>query len=308
MTVRRLRPAARLVYTVAHDDVALRGNVHAATDLDMPPDMPAEDRPAVMAGATRNGTSWPRRLAPVVVVLLAVAFFFAMGWHHYLSPATLVRHRAAIDGFVTAHHPLAVAAFIGIYIAVVALSLPGALFLTIVGGILFGGVVGGLAAIVGATTGATIIFLIARTAFGEFLVRRAGPLAAKIAKGFRADAFNYLLFLRLVPAFPFVLVNLAPALAGVRLGTFVAATALGIIPATFAYAFVGEGLRSVVLAQEAAWKACVAGGREDCPLDFNLSSAATPQLIGALVALGVVALVPVIVRRWRARPDANSSR
>jgi uncharacterized membrane protein YdjX (TVP38/TMEM64 family) len=246
-----------------------------------------------------------RRLAPVAAVALVMALVFAMGWHRFLSLETLVRHRAAIDGFVAAHDGLAIAAFVGVYIAVVALSIPGGAVLTIAGGILFGWFVGGLAAILGATLGATVLFLIARTACAEFLLRRAGPLVAKVAQGFCADAFNYLLFLRLVPVFPFWLVNLAPALVGVRLGTFVLATALGIIPGTFAYALVGAGLDSVIAAQESAYRACLAAGRDGCRLDFALSAVATPQLLAAFVALGVVALIPVAVRKWRARRGAG---
>ena len=136
----------------------------------------------------------------------------------------------AIDGFVTGHRLLAVLAYIGLYIAAVALSLPGAVFLTVAGGFLFGLAVGASAAVIGATIGATLIFLVARTALGEPLLRRAGPRAAQLAQGFRDDAFSYLLFLRLVPAFPFFLVNLVPAFAGVRLLPFVTATALGVIP------------------------------------------------------------------------------
>jgi uncharacterized membrane protein YdjX (TVP38/TMEM64 family) len=246
-----------------------------------------------------------RRLVPVAAVVLVMALVFGMGWHRFLSLETLVRHRAAIDGFVHAHFALAVAAFIGIYVAVVALSIPGASILTMAGGALLGWLVGGLAALVGATIGATVVFLIARTACGEFLLRRAGPLVAKVAQGFRADAFNYLLFLRLVPGFPFWLVNLAPALVGVGLGTYVLATALGIIPGTFAYALVGEGLDSVIAAQESAYRACLAAGTGDCQLEFSLSAVATPQLVAAFVALGVVALIPVAVRKWRARPGVG---
>jgi uncharacterized membrane protein YdjX (TVP38/TMEM64 family) len=242
-----------------------------------------------------------RRLAPVAVVVLVMAVVFAMGWHRYLSLETLVRHRSVIEGFVAQHYGLAIASFIAAYVAVVSLSIPGATILTIIGGVLLGWLVGALAAIVGATAGATVVFLIARGACGEAILRRAGPLAAKLAQGFRADAFNYLLFLRLVPVFPFWLVNLAPAVVGVRLGTFVLATALGIIPGTFAYALVGGGLDSVIAAQEAAYRACLAAGRPDCRLDFAMSALVTPQLLAALVALGVVALIPVAVRKWRAR-------
>ena len=156
----------------------------------------------------------------------------------------------AIDGFVRGHRVLAVLAYIGIYIITVAVSLPGAAFLTVAGGFLFGVVVGASAAVVGATIGATLIFLVARTALGEPLLRLAGPRANQLAKGFRDDAFSYLLFLRLVPVFPFFLVNLVPAFAGVRLGPFIAATALGVIPAAVVFALAGTGLDSVIMAQK----------------------------------------------------------
>jgi uncharacterized membrane protein YdjX (TVP38/TMEM64 family) len=144
--------------------------------------------------------------------------------------------------------------------------------------------------------GATVIFLIARGAAGEVLTRRAGPLAAKLAEGFRADAFHYLLFLRLVP-FPFWLVNLAPALFGVPLGTFVAATAIGILPATVVFSVFGAGLDSVIAAQETQYQACLDAGRTDCRVHFDLSEALTPTLLGALAGFGVLALVPVFARR-----------
>src|SRR5262249_20124050 len=151
----------------------------------------------------------------------------------------VVRYRDDLDAFVVAHGAAALAAFVALYTAVVTLSIPCAVFLTVSGGFLFGTLVGGAASIVGASLGAVLIFLVARTAFGEQLARRFGPLMARLADGFRRDAFNFLLFLRLVPAFPFFAVNLVSALAGVRLAPFVAATVLGIIPATFAFASVG---------------------------------------------------------------------
>ena len=160
---------------------------------------------------------------------------------------------------------------------------------------------------VSATIGAICIFLIARSAIGEYLVRRAGPVAERLAVGFRADAFSYLLFLRLVPIFPFWMVNLVPALAGVRLATFAAATALGVIPATFVFAFVGAGLDSVIAAQQAAYRSCLAAARSDCRLEFHVNAALTPELIGALTALGVLALVPVLVKRLRARTGVMRS-
>lgn len=242
-----------------------------------------------------------RRFAPIVLIALAMAAVFATGAHRHISLETLVRHRMAIDAFMTHHVVAAVGAFVAVYIVVVALSIPGAVFLTITGGILFGALVGGAASVVGATIGASIIFLVAKSACGENLMRRAGPLASKLADGFRADAFSYLLFLRLVPAFPFFLVNLVPAVAGVKLRTFVAATAVGIVPATFAFAFFGSGLDSVLAAQEGHYRACLAAGRTDCMIKFDLGAIVTPQLLAAFAVLGALALIPVVVKRLRAR-------
>lgn len=246
-----------------------------------------------------------RRLVPLIaVVLLAGLAYYALG-RSGLSLEALVRHRTAIGSFVIEHRVLAVLAYIGLYIAAVALSVPGAVFLTVSGGFLFGVGVGGSAAVIGATIGATVIFLVARTALGEPLLRRAGPRVAQLAQGFRDDAFSYLLFLRLVPAFPFFLVNLVPAFAGVRLGPFVLATALGVIPASFVYAFAGTGLDSVISAQKDSFQDCLAAGRADCHLTFDPRDILTPELLGALVALGLLALVPVLVRRLRARRSAS---
>jgi uncharacterized membrane protein YdjX (TVP38/TMEM64 family) len=247
-----------------------------------------------------------RRLAPLIaIILLAGLIYYAFG-REELTLEALVRHRAAIDGFVTEHRVLAVLAFIGLYITAVALSVPGALFLTVTGGFLFGLVVGASAAVIGATIGATLIFLVARSALGESLLRRAGPRVSQLAQGFRDDAFSYLLFLRLVPAFPFFLVNVVPAFAGVRLGPFVAATALGIIPGAVVYAYAGIGLDSIIAMQNDLYQECVAAGRAECHLTFDARDILTPQLLGALVALGLLALLPVVVRRLRARRSAPS--
>lgn len=254
-----------------------------------------DTRPVLTRGAL------VRRLLPLVLIVLFAAFAFAMGWHRVVTLETLVRHRAVISAFVVDHTVMAILAFIGLYIVTVALSLPGGAVLTVAGGILFGTLVGGAAAVIGATIGSTILFLIARTAIGSFLTRSAGPLVARIAEGFREDAFNYLLFLRLVPAFPFWLVNLAPAIFGVPLATFVLATVIGIIPATFTFASVGSGLDSVIAAQEKAFNVCLASGRTDCRLDFDFKAAVTPEILLAFAALGVIALLPVLIRRLRAR-------
>jgi uncharacterized membrane protein YdjX (TVP38/TMEM64 family) len=249
------------------------------------------------------------RLLPLAAIVLVSLIIIAIGWYEGWSPVALIERRVAVEEFVGEHRLAALAAFAGIYALAVALSLPGAALLTVSGGVIFGTLAGGLAALIGATVGGTAVFLIARSALGGWLVHRAGGHAEKLAAGFRADAFNYLLFLRLVPIFPFVLVNLVPALAGVRLTTFVAATALGIIPATFAYAFFGAGLDSAIAAQTGNYRGCLALNGSDCKIEFDPTTAATPQLIAGLVALGLLALVPVVVRRYKAaRVPAELSR
>lgn len=247
------------------------------------------------------------RLAPLIVVAGLAILVVALGWHRELSLENLVRHRASLDAFIATHRIAAVALFISAYVATVALSLPGALMMTLTGGVLFGTLAGGCASAVGATIGATVIFLIARTAFGEHLARRVGPYAERLADGFRENAFSYLLFLRLVPLVPFFIVNLAAAILGVRLGTFVAATVAGIIPATFAFSLVGAGLDSAIEAQELAYRACMEAPRTDCTLDFDVRAALTPELFAALVALGIVALIPVAIKYWRSRRVAEPS-
>jgi uncharacterized membrane protein YdjX (TVP38/TMEM64 family) len=166
---------------------------------------------------------------------------------------------------------------------------------------MFGGVVGGLATVLAATAGAVVIFLIAKSSIGDFLETRASGFVARLAEGFRRDSFNYLLSLRLTPLFPFWVVNIVPAMLNMRLGPYALATFIGIIPGTFAYAFVGAGLGSVISAQEAANPGCSAMGT--CSIDPR--SLVTPQLLIAMAALGVVALIPVVVRRLRASDGAQ---
>jgi len=258
------------------------------------------------APTARESGGFARRLVPLLVIVVAAAAVYLTVGRGMISLESLIQHRAAIDVFVAGHRLLAVLAYIALYTVAVALSLPGATFLTVSGGFLFGLALGAGAAVIGATAGATVIFLVARTALGEPLLKRAGPRALKLAENFREDAFSYLLFLRLVPAFPFFLVNLVPAFAGVGLATFVAATAIGIIPGAVAFAFAGTGLDSIIAAQKHAYDACLAAGHAGCHLTFDAAAILTPELLGALVALALLALVPVVVKRLRGRAGAPS--
>jgi len=251
--------------------------------------------------ATQGGRAPARRWGPLVLLVAIAGLVYATGAYQYLSLAAVAEHRDNLQAFVAEHRLAAIAGFGLVYTGTVALSIPGAALLTVLGGFLFGWLVAGLLVVVAATAGATIVFLVARTSLGEVLARRAGPRLNALAKGFRDDAFNYLLFLRLVPAFPFWLVNLAPALFNVPLATFVTATLIGIVPGTFAYAFLGSGFDSIIAEQTAAYETCVAAGRGDCEMTFEPGALLTPELIVAFVALGLVALIPVVVRRLRTR-------
>ncbi|HUF44658.1 MAG TPA: VTT domain-containing protein [Aestuariivirgaceae bacterium] len=251
--------------------------------------------------ASQNRLELSKRWGPLVLLAGVAAAIYLTGAYRYLSLASVADHRDTLQGFVQEHRFLAVAAYGMIYVATVALSLPGAVLLTVLGGFLFGWLITGPVVVVAATAGATIIFLVARTSLGDVLARRAGPRLSALARGFRDDAFSYLLFLRLAPVFPFWLVNIAPALFNVKLPTFVAATFLGIIPGTFAFAFLGSGLDSIIARQMAAYEACLAAGRDDCEMRFEAGALLAPELIIAFVALGVVALIPVVVKRVRAR-------
>lgn len=215
---------------------------------------------------TAKPTSHWTRFLPLAAIAVAMAAAYGFGLHRYLSLQSLAENRAVLRGFTADNLALSLLIYMLIYVVAVALSIPGAVILTITGGLLFGWLVGGAVTVLAATIGAIILFLVAKSALGESLVNKAGPALTRLKDGFAEDAFNYLLFLRLVPAFPFWLVNIAPALANVKLRTFALATAIGIIPGTFAFSFVGQGLDSIIAAQSTAHDACVAEGGGSLPI------------------------------------------
>lgn len=253
----------------------------------------------------RGAGNWLARFWPLLLILGVAGLVLAMGWHRYLTLEHLANNRESLRAFIEGNYALALAAFVALYVVVVALSLPGGAVLTIGGGFLFGWLAGGLLSIVGATIGATVLFLVAKSTLREVLVAKAGPRLKRFADGFRENAFSYMLFLRLVPVFPFWLVNLAPGLLGVPFRTYVLATMLGIVPGTFAFALAGNGLGSVIEAQKAAHQSCLAkageAGQELCPYGLDPSALLTAELIAAFVALGFVSLIPVGAKWLRRR-------
>jgi len=266
-----------------------------------------------MAAAGSSGSSGAAALAkrwgPLAVIAGLTALAFSMGWHHYLTFKTIGLNYEALKSFIADNLVVALLAYVGAYIAVVALSLPGGLVMTLTGGLLFGWMVGATATVIGATIGATIIFLVAKTSFGETLAARAGPWIGKLREGFQENALSYLLFLRLVPAFPFFVVNLAPALLGVPLRTYVIGTLLGIIPGTTAFSVLGAGLGSAVESQNAIYNACVAKNGANaasvCIYTIDTKALITVELLAAFALLGVVALIPVAIKKWSKRNAVN---
>ncbi|MGL5737015.1 MAG: TVP38/TMEM64 family protein [Beijerinckiaceae bacterium] len=259
-----------------------------------------------MRPAAEPSSSPLLRWWPLAVMLAAAAVAYGLGVHRYVSIEALVSHRAALKASIASHPVLAFAGFAGIYMVAVAFAFPIAALLTIAGGFLFGWFWGALGAMLGATAGAMVLFLAARTALGDMLRRRAGAAMTRIVEGFQDDAASYLLFLRLVPVFPFFIVNLAAAAMRAPVSTFAWTTLLGIAPATTAYALAGAGLDSILAAQTAAFDACVAGGGTGCKITFSPKSLLTPVMLAALAALGVIALIPVAIRRLRGQRAAQS--
>lgn len=267
--------------------------------------MPDDDIKPKPAGSSRRSIG---RWAPLLVLAGLMGLAFAMGWHKYLSLQTIGENYGAMQGFIADNYVTAIAIYMAAYVIVVALSLPGGLFMTLTGGLLFGPVVGIPATVVAATIGATLIFLIAKSSLGETLAAKAGPWVGKLRDGFQENALSYMLFLRLVPAFPFVVVNLAPALLGVPLRTYILGTLFGIIPGTAAYTLVGASLGAPLEAENARHAACVASsGANACSYSIDLSQLVSRELIFAGVALGIVALIPVAINWYKKRSQGNAA-
>jgi uncharacterized membrane protein YdjX (TVP38/TMEM64 family) len=244
------------------------------------------------------------RLALVAALVCGAAAFFLLA-RHYVSLQALAEHRIALRALVMENFCLSVLLYAAIYALAIIFLFPTALALTLTGGFLFGWQIGATLTLIAATTGATVVFLLARTALAEPLIRRAGPFICKVRDGFQKDAFTYLLFLRLVPAFPFWVMNLAPALLGMNLRDFILATAIGIIPGTLAFSFIGSGIDGVLAMRHETYLDCLRASpppETPCRFELDPTSFVTPQLIVALMLLGVIAILPAIVKRlWKSK-------
>lgn len=246
------------------------------------------------------------RFAPLLLIAAGMVAALYFRPDKSFSPEQILARKEELTGFAMQHLALAAALFVAVYALCVALSVPGAAFLTLAGGFLFGSWLGASLAVVAATAGAVAVFLVADSSLGRVLRARAGPWLDRFRAGFEADAASYLLFLRLAPVFPFWLVNIAPALLGVRLATFAWTTFLGIIPGTFVFALAGASLDMVVEEHARVYQACIQTGAAGCRLKLSLGSLLSPAMLAALTGLALLSLAPVLVKRWHMRKKADA--
>jgi uncharacterized membrane protein YdjX (TVP38/TMEM64 family) len=232
--------------------------------------------PAAAVRPLRRRINW-KKVGLAAVMLGALAAFITLGGRFDFE--TLKAHRAELLAYTQRHYvPMLLGATL-IYTAATAISFPAGVLLTFAMGLLFGRWVGTAAVVVAASIGATLAFLAARYLFADVVRRRMGPRLQRLAKGFEKDAFNYILFVRLVPVFPFWLMNLVPAFTPVSARTFFVATAIGIAPGTFVFVNLGESL-----------------GRIESPRDF-----VGADTLLALAMLGALSLLPIAWKRLRNR-------
>ncbi|MGY9018181.1 MAG: TVP38/TMEM64 family protein [Alphaproteobacteria bacterium] len=225
------------------------------------------------------------KLIPVVILIAGLVAFFAFDLDRYLSLSALKENREALTGWVADTGLVAWLAYASVYALVTAFSIPGGAVMTIAGGFLFGPWLGGTLTVIGATIGATAIFLAARCALADFLRDKAGGAIRKMEDGFKENALSYLLFLRLIPVFPFWLVNLVPAFLSVPVGIYIFGTAVGIIPGTFVYALVGDGVGALLEAGQ----------------DVNLGIIFEPRFLLPIAGLAALVLLPVLYKKFKGR-------
>ena len=217
----------------------------------------------------------------VLVGLMAIVFF--SGLLDRVDLAFIQANRDQLQAFVLASPFISVGLFVLTYALCVALSLPVATLLTLLGGFLFGVWIGLGAVVLGATVGATVLFLIARSSLGDPLRQKAGPLYQKVATHMQTNSVGYLLFMRLVPIFPFFLVNIVPAFFGMGVGAYAITTFVGIIPGTFVFVNLGQQLGEI----------------------SSVSDLVSSQMLLALGLLGLFALIPTIYRQFKSEAQVS---
>jgi len=231
------------------------------------------------------------RIIPLGLLAAGLVAFFAFNLNQYVSLSALKTHHEELQSWVVNYGAMSAIIFMAVYAGAVAFSIPGAVFITIAGGFMFGPHLGTVYVVIGATIGAVGVFLAAKYALCDVLRAKAGPAIKRMEAGFRENEMSYLLILRLVPLFPFWLVNLVPAFLGVSLRTYTIGTLFGIIPGAFVYSLVGDGAGAVL----------DAGG------DLNLGIIFAPRFLAPIIGLAVLACIPIVYKKLKARRAAPSA-
>jgi uncharacterized membrane protein YdjX (TVP38/TMEM64 family) len=242
-------------------------------------------------GESRRIPRWLRVILVFATIAAGLGIVFALGLERYLTLDALAENRSWLLEQVANNAIAVVLAFIVIYAAVVSLSVPGAAVLTVAAGFLFGTVLGATCAVIGATLGAIGIFLFVKAGLGDALKSRAGSTVDRLRTDFRENALGYLLFLRLLPVFPFFVVNLAAALLDVPLRTFAFATLVGIIPGSLIYASIGSGLGFII-------------GDE---VEGSLALIFSPEVFLPLAGLALLSLAPIVYNAIKRRRAAENT-
>jgi uncharacterized membrane protein YdjX (TVP38/TMEM64 family) len=224
-----------------------------------------------------------KRFIPLFILLVGLILFFSFRLYRYLTFDQLQKQHNFLKQWTSQNYVLAVLSYIFIYILAVAISIPGAVILTITGGFLFGVIFGSIYTVIAATIGATILFLAVKTALGSWIAKKTTQWITKMRNGFQKNAFNYLLFLRFVPLFPFWVVNIVPALFNMRLISFVIATFIGIIPGTVVYAGLGNGLEKLI----------ASGKTPELNIIFK------PEILLPLLGLAILSLLPILYKKLK---------
>lgn len=236
---------------------------------------------------TKKASNPILRFLPLVLIAAGIAAILISGVYKQLSLETLKAHRETLTAFVEANLLLAAAIYFGVYVAATAFAIPGASFITITGGFLFGLFAGTALTVTAATIGAVALFLAARSAIGGALRKAVGPFLGKIESGFNENSFSYMFSMRFIPIVPFFVANIAPAVLGAKLRDYVITTFFGIMPGTFAYTWIGAGL----------------GASFDQGKTPDLGAFAA-QLTPAFAAIGVVSLLPALIKRLTRKKTA----
>ena len=225
------------------------------------------------------GRSMKKKIVLLVIVVMAIGVYYYLDLGRFLTLEGLKANRDGLLAYHANHRVAFIAGYILVYTVQTALSLPGAAILTLAGGAVFGALMGTLWVNIGATLGAVCAFLLARTLLRDWVMKKFGRQMGALDRGLTESGMSFLLFLRLVPLFPFFLVNLACGITGLPLRTYVLGTMVGILPGSFVYANAGASLATI----------------------NSMGDIGSPRVLISFALLGIFALIPAIYRRIKAR-------